>query len=38
MFGNILAAARGMIPDKNRVLDLEVLVTIIQHSHFLPDE
>jgi len=38
VFGHILAVARGMIPDKNRVLDSEVLVTIVQHSHFLPDE
>ena len=38
VFGNILAVVRGMIPDKNRVLDSEVLVTIIQYLHFLPDE
>jgi len=38
VFDNILAVARGMTPDKNRVLDSEVIVTIVQYSHFLPDE
>jgi len=38
VFGNILMVARGMIPDKNKVLDSGVLVMIVQYSHFLPDK
>ncbi|KAI0263381.1 autophagy protein Apg9-domain-containing protein [Gloeopeniophorella convolvens] len=39
VFGGILAAARGMIPEDNRVFDPELLMTeLVQYTHYLPDE
>lgn len=39
MFGSILAVARGMIPEENRVFDPELLMTeVIQYTHYMPDE
>lgn len=39
LFGGILAVARGMIPEENKVFDSEVLMeAIVQYTHFLPDE
>jgi autophagy-related protein 9 len=39
VFGGILAIARGMIPEENRVFDSEVLMkAIVQYTHYLPDE
>jgi len=39
VFGGILAVARGMIPEENRVFDSEVLMeALVQYTHYLPDE
>ncbi|GJE87068.1 autophagy-related protein 9 [Phanerochaete sordida] len=39
LFGSILAVARGMIPEENRVFDPELLMTeVIQYTHYMPDE
>ncbi|KAH9958329.1 autophagy protein Apg9-domain-containing protein [Russula dissimulans] len=39
LFGGIVAVARGMIPEENRVFDSEVLMkAIVQYTHYLPDE
>ncbi|THU88587.1 putative transmembrane protein [Dendrothele bispora CBS 962.96] len=38
VFGSILAFARGMIPDENRVFDPEMLMTeLITYTHYMPD-
>jgi autophagy-related protein 9 len=38
VFGSILAVARGMIPEENRVFDPELLIVeVIQHTHYMPD-
>ncbi|GAA5868016.1 hypothetical protein JCM8547_000782 [Rhodosporidiobolus lusitaniae] len=37
--GTVLAVARGMVPDENRVVDPEELMReIIEHTHYLPEE
>jgi autophagy-related protein 9 len=37
LFGSILAVARGMIPEENRVFDPELLMMeVIQHTHYMP--
>jgi hypothetical protein len=39
VFGSVLAVARGMIPDENRVFDPEMLMMeVIQYTHYMPDE
>jgi autophagy-related protein 9 len=39
IFGAVLAIARGMIPEDNRVFDPELLMTeVIQYTHYMPDE
>lgn len=39
LFGSVLAVARGMIPEDNRVFDPEMLMTeVILYSHYMPDE
>lgn len=39
VFGTVLAAARGMVPDENRVVDPEELMKgIVEHTHFCPAE
>jgi autophagy-related protein 9 len=39
VFGGILAVARGMIPEENRVFDSEILMeALVQYTHYLPDE
>ncbi|GAA6053888.1 hypothetical protein JCM3770_005318 [Rhodotorula araucariae] len=39
VFGTVLAVARGMVPDENRVVDPEVLMrSIVEHTHYLPAE
>ena len=39
VFGAVLAAARGMIPEDNRVFYPELLMTeVIQYTHYMPDE
>ncbi|GAA5902427.1 hypothetical protein JCM6882_002750 [Rhodosporidiobolus microsporus] len=38
-FGAVLAVARGMVPDENRVVDPEELMkAIIEQTHYLPTE
>ncbi|EIN07043.1 APG9-domain-containing protein [Punctularia strigosozonata HHB-11173 SS5] len=38
VFGSVLAAARGMIPEEHRVFDTEMLMTeVIHHTHYMPD-
>lgn len=38
VFGSILAVARGMIPEENRVFDPELLVMeVIQDTHYMPE-
>ena len=38
VFGSILAVARGMIPDENRVFDPDLLmIEVIQYTHYMPD-
>jgi autophagy-related protein 9 len=38
VFGSVLAAARGMIPEEHRVFDTEMLMTeVIQYTHYMPD-
>ncbi|KAJ3985416.1 putative transmembrane protein [Lentinula detonsa] len=39
VFGSVLAVARGMIPDDNRVFDPEMLMTeVITYTHYMTDE
>ncbi|KZS88344.1 APG9-domain-containing protein [Sistotremastrum niveocremeum HHB9708] len=39
VFGSILAVARGMVPDKNRVFDPELLMMeLIRYTHYMPNE
>ncbi|EJD53203.1 APG9-domain-containing protein [Auricularia subglabra TFB-10046 SS5] len=39
VFGSILAVARGMVPEKNRVFDPEVLMRdVIRYTHYMPNE
>lgn len=39
VFGAVLAVARGMIPEENRVFDPEMLMTeVIAYTHYMPDE
>jgi autophagy-related protein 9 len=39
LFGSVLAVARGMIPEENRVFDPELLMTeVITFTHYMPDE
>ncbi|KAI0306296.1 autophagy protein Apg9-domain-containing protein [Multifurca ochricompacta] len=39
VFYGILAVARGMIPEENRVFDPDVLMkALVQYTHYLPDE
>ncbi|RPD66515.1 APG9-domain-containing protein [Lentinus tigrinus ALCF2SS1-7] len=39
LFGSVLAVARGMIPEENRVFDPELLMTeVVQYTHYMPDE
>lgn len=39
VFGSILAVARGMIPEENRVFDPELLIMeVIQDTHYMPDD
>ncbi|KAG1766286.1 autophagy protein Apg9-domain-containing protein [Suillus occidentalis] len=39
VFGSVLAVARGMIPEDNRVFGPELLMTeVIQYTHYMPDE
>ncbi|KAI8989804.1 APG9-domain-containing protein [Trametes punicea] len=39
VFGSILAVARGMIPEENRVFDPEMLMSeVVQYTHYMPDE
>ncbi|KAF9264131.1 APG9-domain-containing protein [Marasmius fiardii PR-910] len=38
VFGTIMATARGMIPEENRVFDPEMLMTgVISYTHYMPD-
>ena len=37
LFASVLAVARGMIPDENRVFDPELLMMeVITHTHYMP--
>ena len=39
IFASILAVARGMIPEDNKVFDPELLMTeVIQYTHYMPNE
>ncbi|GAA6024138.1 hypothetical protein JCM8202_004269 [Rhodotorula sphaerocarpa] len=39
VFGTVLAVARGMLPDENRVVDPELLIReIVEHTHYMPAE
>lgn len=39
VFGGIMATARGMIPEENRVFDPELLMTeVITYTHYMPEE
>ncbi|KAF9500576.1 APG9-domain-containing protein [Pleurotus eryngii] len=39
IFGSVLAVARGMIPEENRVFDPELLMTeVIEYTHYMPDD
>ena len=39
VFGTILAVARGMVPDENKVVDTEeTMRRIVEHTHYLPEE
>lgn len=39
LFGGVLAVARGMVPDENRVVDPEESMReIVEHTHYLPIE
>lgn len=39
VFGSILAAVRGMIPEDNRVFDPDLLMTeVLHYTHYMPDE
>ncbi|KAG7098403.1 hypothetical protein E1B28_000362 [Marasmius oreades] len=38
LFGTVMATARGMIPEENRVFDPEMLMTgVISYTHYMPD-
>jgi autophagy-related protein 9 len=38
VFGSVLAVARGMIPDDNKVFDPELLMMeVITYTHYMPD-
>jgi autophagy-related protein 9 len=38
LFGGVLAVARGMIPEENRVFDPELLMMeVISYTHYMPD-
>ncbi|KAK7037990.1 autophagy-related protein 9 [Favolaschia claudopus] len=39
VFGSVLAVARGMIPEENRVFDPELLMTeVITFTHYMPED
>ena len=39
VFGAVLTASRGMIPDEHKVFDPELLLTeVIVYTHYMPDE
>lgn len=39
VFGSIMAGARGMVPEDNRVFDPELLMEdVIRYTHYMPDE
>lgn len=39
VFGGVLAVARGMIPEDNRVFDSEMLMMeVVNYTHYMPDE
>lgn len=39
VFGSIMAAARGMVPEENTIFDPESLITeVIHYTHYMPDE
>ncbi|XP_006458033.1 hypothetical protein AGABI2DRAFT_183133 [Agaricus bisporus var. bisporus H97] len=39
LFGGIMAATRGMIPEENRVFDPELLMTeVITYTHYMPED
>ena len=39
VFGAIMAGARGMVPDDNRVFDPELLMEeVIRYTHYMPEE
>ncbi|KAF8590038.1 APG9-domain-containing protein [Ramaria rubella] len=39
VFGSVLAAARGMVPEDNRVFDPELLMTdVVHYTHYMPVE
>ncbi|KAF7295466.1 hypothetical protein MIND_01086400 [Mycena indigotica] len=39
VFGSVLAVARGMIPEENKVFDPEFLMTeVIGYTHYMPDD
>lgn len=38
IFGSIMATARGMIPEDNRIYEAEVLMEeVIQYTHYMPE-
>ncbi|EJD05712.1 APG9-domain-containing protein [Fomitiporia mediterranea MF3/22] len=39
IFGSVLAVARGMIPEDNKIFDPELLMEdVIHYTHYMPDE
>lgn len=39
VFGSVLAVARGMVPEDNRVFDPELLMTeVVYYTHYMPAE
>ncbi|KAF9963679.1 autophagy protein atg9 [Modicella reniformis] len=39
LFGTIMAASRGMIPDQAEIFDPEVLLReVVEYTHYMPDE
>ncbi|THH10489.1 hypothetical protein EW146_g8357, partial [Bondarzewia mesenterica] len=39
VFGGVLAVARGMIPEENRVFDSEMLMMeVVNYTHYMPDD
>lgn len=39
VFGSVLAVARGMIPEENRVFDPELLMMeVVHYTHYMPAE